>query len=92
MPQQLSDSMGVELVEKVYAASDFTALSEHNAQTPATFFGATPVLHISCPKSTIRFDKDALNIEPDLTKLGESKATDDEQLEIENVDIWVTSR
>lgn len=84
--------MGVELVEKLYAAGDFIPLSEHSAQTPATFFGVTPVLHLSCPKSRVRLDKDALSIAPDLTKLGEAKTAEGEQLEVEDVDIWVTSK
>ncbi|QIX01734.1 hypothetical protein AMS68_007251 [Peltaster fructicola] len=85
--------MGLETVDKLYTASDFTALTEHNAQTPASFFEGAPVLHLSCAKSSIILAKGATELAPELTKLSTvSEMKDDGTSVLEDIDIWVTSR
>lgn len=86
--------MGIDLVEKVYAEGDFTPLSEHNQQTPTSFFAAKPVLHLHV-RAVIKASEDVLAKIPNLAKL--SSTTDSAQqsegnADIGSVDVWVTSK
>lgn len=72
---------------------DFTLLSEHQEQTPGTFFGGKPVLHLHSPGAQIRILPEDLEAQPALASLkdGNPSPDSDGQLLLEHVDVWVTS-
>lgn len=43
---------------------DFTPLAEHQAQTPATFFGARAVLHVHVQGCRVQLSRAALAVHP----------------------------
>ena len=49
---------------------DFTSLAEHQAQTPATFFGARAVLHAHVQGCRIQLSRSALAAHPIFAPLG----------------------
>ena len=81
--------------------ADYTPLSEHQAATPSHFFGAKPVLHLYCPASRLLISQAELDSRPLFAALhqtpatngsaGAANGTQEEQVSVENVDIWVTS-
>lgn len=84
-------------MEAVHAApdlADFNILSEHQEQTPSSFFGGKPVLHLSARAATLKVSSDVFAARPELNQLtrGNATAPRDGQVFIENVDVWVTSR
>lgn len=81
----------------------FTPLSEHQGQTPGTFFGGKPVLHHYCPSAKLLINADRLQLSPILANLQKNiesethtnGSTDTESKDvvvIDNLDIWVTSQ
>lgn len=44
----------MEIITASPAVADFTALSEHRAQTPSTFFDGEPVLHFHSENAELR--------------------------------------
>jgi chloride channel, nucleotide-sensitive, 1A len=89
--------MAYEKITSSPKVEDFTALDEHQEQTPGSFFGGKPVLHLQCA-GTLRISKTELEGHEDFG-LG-IKAGDqgygvedvDVDVEVDKVDIWVSSR
>lgn len=54
--------MELETINSAPSFDDFTPLSEHQSQTPGTFFGGNPVLHLYCPNSRVVL-QDASSVE-----------------------------
>ena len=73
------------------AIEDYTPLSEHEEQTPTSFFGAKPVLHLHTQKATIQISKTDLESQPALAELHEG-SSDTDEARIPDIDVWVTSR
>lgn len=77
-------------------SSDFTALSAHQEQTPATFFSGPPVLHLQSPNTTLHISKpdfDSQEAFASLVAAADSvPANAEDEVEIFDVDVWVTSR
>ncbi|WPG98594.1 Hypothetical protein R9X50_00138700 [Acrodontium crateriforme] len=86
--------MAFEAVSIAPTAADFTPLNEHQEQTPDTFFGGKPVLHLHCSDAKLRISKFDLSSQPHFAALQDSTSagTEDEIVEISNVAVWVTSR
>lgn len=81
----------------------FTPLSEHQGQTPGTFFGGKPVLHHYCPSAKLLINADRLQLSPILANLqnnvqsgtqsnGSDRPESRDVVVIDNLDIWVTSQ
>lgn len=43
----MNGPVSISVLDEIPPTSSFTPLSEHQTQTPTTFFGSTPVLHVS---------------------------------------------
>ena len=86
-------TMALEIVESPPALQDFTLLSEHEEQTPNSFFPAKPVLHLHSPGANVKIPLEDVESQPALAGLrDEDVAGDEGQVVIEGVDIWVSSR
>ncbi|OJD33044.1 fpd1 benzoylformate decarboxylase [Diplodia corticola] len=95
--------MAFEKLTTAPVATDFTSLEEHQSQTPGTFFGAKPVLHLHSANSQLvvsHADLEGQSLFLDLraasaastngpTANGESTNT---QVIIPSLDVWVTSQ
>ena len=86
--------MALETIQTSPAVADFTLLYEHQEQTPGTFFGGKPVLHLFSPAVKVRISREDLDTQPALLSLSDADDTlvNEEQVEIEDVDVWITSR
>jgi nucleotide-sensitive chloride channel 1A len=85
--------MAIESVDAAPTQESFKALTEHQAQTPDTFFGGLPVLYLHCPKSRVLVSKSQLEANPLLKRLQTTETTEDsEEIVIADVDVWVSSQ
>lgn len=88
--------MSLTTITTAPTAEDFTPLSEHHEQTPGSFFAGKPVLHLQAPASKLQISKDELEANEPVKAL--VATTDDAAVnaegfvEIQNIDVWVTSR
>lgn len=83
--------MPLELVTEAPKTEDFTPLSEHQSQTPTTFFGARPVLHYHAPEAQLivrRTEYDQQEVLRQIHTASDSEAED----VILVVDVWITSK
>jgi nucleotide-sensitive chloride channel 1A len=74
------------------SSDDFTPLQEHQQQTPATFFGAKPVLYshhagltISAPKASLQSDDAFANFS------SEPEGASEDDVLVNNVEAWVNA-
>jgi len=81
--------MSLQHLDSAPKADDFTPLSEHQSQTPTSFFGAKPVLHAHYERMTLVIAADQLKQDAAFSKFS-SKREGEEDL-VEGVDIWVSS-
>ena len=92
-----TDDMSLELIQDLPNLEDFTRLSEHQQQTPGSFFGGKAVLHLRCPDASVKISRYDLEAQPIIANLrnehsnGEDSASE-EQVVIEEIDVWVSSR
>lgn len=87
--------MSLETLDAAPAVDDFTPLSEYSSQTPGTFFGGKPVLHLHAPDSTIKIANDQFDAQSDFQRLSGGSApaaSSDGHVHLSGVDVWVTSR
>ena len=90
--------MAYNVITAAPNVADFTPLSEHQEQTPQTFFGASKaVLHLHCPNVKVAVSKTDLASQPDFAALqaqgaAGSSGDDDAVVEISDIDVWATSR
>lgn len=87
--------MAYEIIDRAPKLDDFTPLSEHQEQTPGTFFGGRPVIHLHCADSQLRIAKADLSAQGDFAALWDGTASasgDSETAELPSIDIWVDSR
>jgi len=90
--------MALEITEKLPALEDFALLSEHQQQTPSSFFGGKPVLHLRCPSAKVKISSEDLAGQSAIAQLRSETsrnggvAESAEQVTIDNLDVWVTSR
>lgn len=90
-------NMALDVLQDLPALEDFTLLSQHQQQTPGSFFGGKPVLHLRCPLASIKISREDLELQPAFASLryeeasGEDSAGE-EQVVIEDIDVWVSSR
>jgi nucleotide-sensitive chloride channel 1A len=92
----------MEVTEEVPTVESFTSLSEHQSQTPGTFFGGPSVLHYHSPGAKLVIAKsqyDQLNALHDLqdTSSGQNGSSPNgasaaENVIISGIDAWVTSK
>ncbi|CAE7186339.1 hypothetical protein PTNB73_06514 [Pyrenophora teres f. teres] len=81
--------MSLQQLTTAPKADDFTPLSEHQEQTPTSFFGAKPVLHAHYEAMTLSTSIDQLKQDPSFSKLNYRREGDEDF--VDNVDVWVTS-
>lgn len=88
-------NMALEATHPLPLAEDFTRLSEHQQETPNSFFGGKPVLHLRSPNAKIKISREDLTAQPALAALGTAAAINasiiDGVATIEGVDVWVSS-
>jgi nucleotide-sensitive chloride channel 1A len=90
--------MALEEIDVAPTIESYKPLSEHEEQTPPTFFGGPPVLYLYSPKATVVVSKSQLEETPVLKRLRSAESTDEldgeanVDIAIDNVDIWVSSR
>ncbi|KAJ8610145.1 hypothetical protein MRB53_038752 [Persea americana] len=69
---------------------------EHHARTPETFFAAQPVLHLHLPDakvtSTVAVLKEHATVFNAISTATVSELEPSSAVEIENIDVWVTSK
>lgn len=93
--------MALDTISDAPTAESFTPLSEHQSQTPGTFFGGRPVLHYHSAEAKIRTSRTEYDQFTALHNLddaprrhsasnGESGVAED--VVISGVDVWVTSK
>ena len=88
--------MSLETTQDLPSLENFTLLSEHEQQTPGTFFGGKPVLHLRCPLASLKISKEDLQLQPALARLQYDElrsedVTGEEQVIIDDIDVWVSS-
>ncbi|KAL8876037.1 MAG: hypothetical protein Q9198_005694 [Flavoplaca austrocitrina] len=92
----------MEVINTAPTESQFTPLSTHQSQTPASFHSGPPVLHHRSPSTTILINSNDLESAPAFHKLappqrsnGSAHAATNEdeghEITINGLDIWVTS-
>ena len=86
--------MALEAIQSPPVLEEFTLLSEHQEQTPGSFFGGRTVLHLHSPGTKIKISREDLESQADLASLrnGDVSLEDEEQVVIDDVDVWVSSR
>ncbi|KAF2719012.1 hypothetical protein K431DRAFT_252252 [Polychaeton citri CBS 116435] len=92
--------MSLEAFDIAPTASDFTALSEHQEQTPNTFFASKPVLHLHCPLAKLKFAHVQAQNQPAIKALQatapnnatQTNGADPADILIHGTDVWVTSK
>jgi nucleotide-sensitive chloride channel 1A len=72
-------------------AEDFTPLQEHQEQTPATFFGAKPVLYARQAGLTLSASASQLREDAVFAKFSSERSGEGEDALVGNVEIWVNS-
>lgn len=103
MPTSSSHRSVLEVFQEPPSISSFTPLSEHESQTPSSFYSDPPVLHHhSLGTQLIISEYDDFSSSP-LSKLADSITTNNaftngdtnhempDEVLVEGVDIWVTS-
>ncbi|KAF2497151.1 hypothetical protein BU16DRAFT_458348 [Lophium mytilinum] len=87
--------MALEILSERPRLEAFTALEEHQSQTPNTFFGAKPVLHCKHSGVTLQIPQDQLHSHAAIAKFQPTAVVDgpatSQPATISNVEIWVTS-
>ena len=91
----------MEVIHDAPLLSSFTPLSEHQSQTPTSFYTGKPVLYHHCPNAKLLISERELHSSPALSKLsleapngtsaGEDGAEQAREVAIEELAIWVTS-
>lgn len=71
---------------------DFTPLQEHQEQTPATFFGAKPVLYARYSNLTLSIPSSKINSDPVVAKFSANLNSLDEDVLVKDVEIWVNAQ
>ncbi|KAF2095845.1 hypothetical protein NA57DRAFT_78622 [Rhizodiscina lignyota] len=66
--------MDIESITSAPSLDDFTPLDDHQSQTPSTFFGGKPVLHLCCPNSRVIL-QDANSVESLGSLLGAAESS-----------------
>jgi len=84
--------MAYEVIHTAPQTSDFTALSAHQEQTPGTFFGGKPVLHLHCTNAKLQMTRLELANHSDFAALSDCSNGWKEAAEITGMEFWVTSR
>lgn len=87
--------MAYEVINRAPQLDDFTPLSDHQEQTPGTFFGGKPVLHLHGADAQLRITNAELTTQPDFAALwdGTSHASEsNETANLADIDVWVDSR
>lgn len=85
-------------IDDAPSVADFILLSDHQAQTPSTFFGGKPVLHLHAPIATLKVPVAAAQqqglsrLVGDNNSAAAAAAAIDGNVEIPGIDVWVTSR
>ncbi|KAI9679153.1 MAG: hypothetical protein M1822_007363 [Bathelium mastoideum] len=99
--------MAVNIIHDAPALESFTPLEEHQEQTPGTFFGGKPILHLRASKAQLILDEDELRANEAFSRLRQTQdepshtgahingnATTDipsSRAIISDIDVWVTS-
>ncbi|KAF2801751.1 uncharacterized protein BDZ99DRAFT_402857 [Mytilinidion resinicola] len=87
--------MALEVLSERPQLEAFTALEEHQSQTPGTFFGGKPVLHCKHAGVTLQIPQNQLQSHAAIAKLQPTAVVDgpttSQLATISNVEIWVTS-
>ena len=85
--------MALEHIDTSPGVGDFALLSEHQERTPGTFFGGKPVLHLHSPNASVKVSREDLASQPAIASLlgPERSTSEEEQVLIEDIDVWVSS-
>jgi len=95
------DDMELQEVRERPATSDFLRLSDHESETPDTFFGGPPVLHAYSPMAKLRCGQSeygsisalrCMGPEQIISTTSGTAASQEVEVEIEGLEIWVSSR
>ena len=94
----------MEIIHDAPEATSYVPVSEHQSQTPASFYSGPPVLYYQCSSAHLVILDSELKLSPALSKLsdnqvigaeaatnGDSGNHQDEEVVISSVEIWVTS-
>lgn len=84
-----STTMAIQLLDTAPQTADFTPLQEHQEQTPATFFGAKPVLYAQFAGLTL--SAPASQLEQDAAFAKFSSERDGEDVLVKDIEICVNS-
>ncbi|KAF1346261.1 regulator of volume decrease after cellular swelling-domain-containing protein [Delphinella strobiligena] len=94
--------MALEIIRSAPQLEDYTPLSEHQAQTPGTFFGGKPVLYYHTTNADLSLETAYLTLSPSFSVLSPATAnttngnaangdSNSNQTVIPRLDIYVTS-
>ena len=83
--------MPLDLITEAPKTEDFIPLSEHQAETPITFFGSRPVLHHHSPAARLVVRKSEYDQHDILRQIYPSADADVEDV-VFDVDVWITSK
>lgn len=98
-----SHNMALEVIRSAPQLDAFTPLSEHQSQTPGTFFGGRPILYFHTSNASLSIDAHQLESSPAFSALnagsdasagavnGNGNSNGDSKITITAVDVFVTS-
>ncbi|KAF2269371.1 hypothetical protein CC78DRAFT_574933 [Lojkania enalia] len=81
--------MPLQLLSTAPDESDFTPVTQHQEQTPATFFGGKPILYERYSGLTLSIPSEKLQLDETIAEFAAIQDGDDAH--IKGVDIWVNS-
>jgi len=93
--------MEIQEVRERPSLSDFIPISEHESETPDTFFGGPPVLHaysqtakLLCGQSEYRDISALRRLGPEqvISSTSGTAVGQEPEVEIDGIEIWVSSR
>ena len=85
--------MALRVVSSSPKPEDFTPLSDHQSETPTTFFGGKPVLYAHHAGLTLSIPRSKLQDNPAIAKFAVAPDfTDPENAIIKDIEVWVNSR
>ena len=93
----------MEVIHEAPLETSFTPLSEHQSQTPESFYSGPPVLYYHSPSAQLVILESELTNSPALSRLADTSSTNgvtvngegeeehEQEKVIEGIDVWVTS-
>lgn len=96
LEQVYSNVMAYQVVRAAPQVDNYTPLSDHQEQTPGSFFDGKAVLHLQTTEAELRASKEDWETHPDFSALHPDISTSDagveQDIKVNGIEVWVTSK